>query len=114
MVLTPSLWRMRHAKEELDRKLHRLQITDVDDPDAVCAILQGKIHLLPHLGDRVSIQPLVGARAANIVEVIVDTCAAGTFSLFRSRQPANITPVVVAPQQGYIIGHTHTLLVVLL
>ncbi|MCY1172315.1 hypothetical protein D9M73_124480 [compost metagenome] len=49
----------RHGEEELDRQFERLEIADIGDPDLVRAVAMGEIHLLPDLGQRVRIDPLV-------------------------------------------------------
>ena len=43
---------------------------------------EGEAHLLLNFGDGIGVDPFVGARAADVVEVIVDAGAAGTFTLF--------------------------------
>ena len=70
--------------------------------------------MFPNLGDGVSIEPLIGARIAHIVEVVVNSRAAAALSFIRGRQPANISPVIVAPEQSYVIRNAHAFLVVTL
>src|SRR5208283_6020744 len=73
-----------------------------------------EVHLLPDLGDGNGVEPLVGARIADIIEVVVNSGAAGALALVRRGQATNISPVVVAPEQGHVVGNAHALLVVFL
>ena len=102
------------GQEELDGELHRLQVADIHDPDAVGAVFVGEVHLLPDLGDGNGVEPLVGARIADVVEVVVDARAAGALAFVGRRQAAEVAPVVVAPEQGDVVGHAHAVLVVFL
>src|SRR5208283_2689041 len=77
--------------KELDRELHRLQVADVHDPDAVGAVFVSEVHLLPDLGDGNGVEPLVGARIADIIEVVVNSGAAGALALVRRGQATNIS-----------------------
>ena len=85
------------AQEELRRELHRFKIAHVNDPNAVGAVAIGQIHLLLDFCDGDSVQPFVGTRAANIIEVIIHTGAARSFPFFSRGQPPNIPPIIVAP-----------------
>ena len=49
----------------------------------VGAVARREVHLLPDLGQRHRVEPLVVARAADVVEVVVDAGAAGAFALLR-------------------------------
>ena len=73
-----------------------------------------EIHLFPHFCDGVGIEPLIRSRAADIVEVIINSCAAAAFSFFCCRQPPDIAPVIVAPEQRHIVRHAHAFVVVTL
>src|SRR5690606_6839178 len=56
----------------------------------------------------------VVARPADVVEVIVDTGTAPALTLRRRRQPSQVAPVVITPEQGHVVRHAHAPLVVLL
>ena len=68
-----------HARlrKYLRRELVALEVADVDDPDAIGAVLLRQAHLLPDLGDGARVDPLVAARAAVIIEVVVDAAPPG-------------------------------------
>src|SRR5580658_191904 len=74
----------------------------------------GQTHLLPHLGDRNGVEPFVRAWIANIVEVVINSGAAASFAFFLSWKPSNIAPIIVAPQQSYVIRDAHPFLIVFL
>src|SRR5271165_2250255 len=73
------------CQEEFHGKLHGLEITHVDDPDARGTVFVSKVHLFPNFGDGISVDPLVGTRTAHVIKMVVDTCAAAAFALFRRR-----------------------------
>ncbi len=102
------------AQEKFDRHFHRLQVADIDDPHAPGVVLPRQMHLFPDLWYRRDIDPLVRTRAADIVEVVVHPGAAGPLAFFSCRQAPDIAPVVVAPQQHYVVRHAHALFVVFL
>ena len=114
IVLVPSLGSASQREEELDGELHGLEVADVDDPDAVGSVVEGEVHLLPDFGDGVGVEPFVVAWAADVVEVIVDAGAAGAFALFRRGETAEVAPVVVAPEEGDVVGDAHAFFVVAL
>ena len=66
-----------HGHEEVDREFHRLQITDVCDPDSRGAVAVREVHLLPDFGDRDGVEPFIVSRTADVIEVVVDAGAAG-------------------------------------
>ena len=82
----------RVVEEELDRELHRLEVADVDDPDPVGARLVREVHLLPDARDLVRVDPLVVARPADVVEVVVDAVAARPLAIRRVRAAAGCCP----------------------
>ena len=102
------------GEEEFGRHFHRLQVAHVNDPEPVRTVLVGQVHLLPDLGDLGHVQPFIRARPAHVIEVVVDAGAAAALAFFRRGQAADVTPVVVAPEQQHVIRHAHTLLVVFL
>lgn len=94
--------------------LERLEVADVDDPDAVGAARLGQLQLLGRLLELDGVDPLVVARVADVVEVVVDARAALALRLVGERQPAHVAPVVVGPQQRDALGDVEALLLVLL
>ena len=80
----------------------------------VRAQLVGEVQLLPDARDGIRVDPLVVARTADVVEVIVDAEPARPVSVRRGRQAANVAPVVVGEEQRDVVGHAHALVVVVL
>src|ERR1039457_3022169 len=98
LIVRPSLRIPGQAQEILDGKLHGLEIAYIDDPDAPGIVVVRQIHLLPNLSYGNRIEPFIIAWAAHIVEVVINTGAAASVPFFRSREPAQVTPVIVAPE----------------
>src|SRR5690606_23176813 len=76
-------------------------------------VVPGQAHLLPGALDLGGVDPLVVARAADVVEVVVHAVAAGA-PAGRIGQAADVAPVVVGEQHGHVVGHAHALVVVVL
>ncbi len=114
MILVPALWGAGQREKELDGELHRFEVAHVDDPEAVGAIVESEAHLLLNFRNRVGIDPFVGTRAADIVEVVVDSRAAGALAFFGCGKAAEVAPVVVGPEQCDVLGHAHASFVVAL
>ena len=112
LLFSPPLRVAAESQEVLGGELDRLQVAHVDHPDPVGAILQRQVHLLPDFRNRIGVDPLVVTRAAHVVEMVVDPRPAGALAFVRSRQAADVAPIVVAPQQRHVVGHTHALFVV--
>ena len=70
------------------------------------------MHLLGGLLELDGVDPLVVARVTDVVEVVVDTRAAGAFSLVGQREAANVAPVVVGPEEGNVLGDMEALFLV--
>ncbi len=87
-------------------------MADVDDPDAVGAVLFGEGHLIPDFWEGAGVDPLVGARAAVVIEVVIDAGAAGAFAFFGGGEAADVAPVVFSPEEGDVVGHAEALLVI--
>src|SRR6185503_16754943 len=81
LLLGPPLRVPGEAQKELDWELHRLEVADVGDPDAVGAVGFRQRHLLPDFRDRIGVDPLVVARTADVIEVVVDAGSARTLAL---------------------------------
>ena len=74
----------------------------------------GEIHLFPDLGNGIGIDPLVRARVPNVVKVVVNARPAAAPAFFVGRETADVSPVVVRPEQGDVVWHAHALFVVFL
>ena len=114
VVLIIAAGGARHSEEEFYWKLHGFKVPDIDDPDTGCAVMQREVHLLPDLGNGIGIEPLIGAWAADIVEVVIDAGTAGTLALARGGQAAQVAPIVVGPEQRDVVGYAHALVVIAL
>ena len=94
----------RHRQEELDRQFERLQVADIGDPHLVRAIVVRQVHLLPDLGERVRIDPLIGERPAVHVHMEIHAEAALPAALRSARQAAQIADIVVRQHQRHVVG----------
>ena len=101
------------VEEGADRQFHRLDVADIDDPQPLHAVRPRQPHLFPAALDLGGVEPLVVARAADVVEVVVHAVAAGA-PAGRVGQAADVAPVVVGEQQGDVIGHAHAGVMVVL
>ena len=72
----------------------------------------GKGELLPHVLSGSGVNPLAVARCSHVVNVIIQSPSALVLAFLGCGHTAHVAPVVVAKQHYDIIGHTHTLVVV--
>src|SRR5262249_37028713 len=112
-LLRPSVRLPSESQEEFNWEFQRLEVADIHNPDSVRTVTISHVHLLPDFDDRRGVEPFVIARAAHVIKMIVDPCAARTFALFGSWQSPDVSPVVVAPEQRDIVRHAHTFFVIL-
>ena len=101
-------------QEKLDRIFHGLDVTYVDDPNLHGAVAISQVHLLPHPWHQVGVEPLVVSRPADIIIVIVNPIGTGARLIIDLWQLADVSPVVVAQQQGHVIRHAHAFVIVIL
>ena len=73
-----------------------------------------EVHLLPHFCNRNRVEPLVGARISDVIEMIINSGAPTALTFVSGWQPAEIAPIVVAPEQSHIVWNPHAVLVILL
>ena len=73
-----------------------------------------EVHLLPHFCNRNRVEPLVGARISDVIEMIVNAGASTALLFVSGWQPAEIPPIVITPEQSHIVWNSHAMLVVLL
>ena len=90
---------------EIDRYFLWLQVAHVDNPDAVDATGVCLMQLLAELRDGGGVHPAVVPRTAIHINMVIQAQSTLALSLFRSTLAADIAPVVVAEEQGYIVGH---------
>ena len=92
----------------LHGKLVAFEVADVDNPNPVRTVLFGQGHLIPNFCDRAAIKPLITARPAVVIEVIIDSRAAAVLEFPGGRQTADIAPIIFRPKQGHIVGDAQT------
>src|SRR5258708_715668 len=102
------------VEEEGGRKFQGFYVTDVHDPYFVVLVLPGKVQLFPNPGKGVGVYPFIVAGSADIVEMIVQAIAACSRFFTEGGQFADVAPVVVAEQEGDIIGDAHALIIIIL
>ena len=104
----------RHVHKQLDGIFHRLQIADVEDPQFLDAAEVGQLQLLPHVLYGGDVDPLRVAGGTDVVHVVVESPSALALLFLGSRQTAHVAPVVVAEQDGHVVGHTQAGVIVVL
>ena len=90
------------------------QVAHVDNPDAVDAALVCKVQLLAEFRHGSGVYPTVIPRATVHVNVVVQAQSTLTLAFCCRSLAAYIAPVVVAEQQGHVIGHGEASIVVAL
>src|SRR5687767_10781431 len=104
-VNIPFLGIICQVKEVADGDLEGLQVANIDDPDAISLTSIRKVHLLSSLLQLNGVDPLVISWVADIVEMVVYSCASHAVRLILERQSANVAPVVVSPEQSDIVRY---------
>ena len=80
---------------EVIREIYQcLEISNIRNPDPVYSAVVSKSHLLPGLLELDGIDPLVVARVAHVVKVVINTSPSRARGLVQQWQSANIAPVV--------------------
>ena len=100
--------------DEVDGHLLGLQVAHVDDPDAVDARLIGEVELLAQFGNGGGVHPSVVPRATVHVDMVVEAKSSLAFALEVASDATDVAPVVVAKQQGHVVGHREASIVVTL
>lgn len=95
-----------HIEEEGYRVFHRLEVADIENPQAVDTVVIGQAHLLAEILRRGDVEPLGVARSADIVDVVIHSPASRVLALLGVGEFADIAPVVVADEHNHIVGHT--------
>ena len=86
--------------EIFEGKFVSFEMADVDDPNAVGAVFPGKRQLVPNLGNGAGVDPLIAARAAVVIEMIIDAGAAGAFAFLGRRATGARCPSYPRPTRG--------------
>ena len=101
-----------HVEEEGDGIFHRLEVAHVEYPKFIHTVLIGQVELFPHALDGGHVQPFRITGSAYVVYVVVHAKATGMLAFFGIGQTAYVAPVVVAKQHDDVVGHAHTLIVI--
>ena len=101
-----------HVHEQRYWVFHRLEVAHVENPHAVETVVVCQRQLFPHVLRRGDVEPLGVARCAHIVNVIVESPAARVLAFLCCRHSAHIAPVVVAEQHNDVVGHFHSLVII--
>jgi len=96
-----------NVKPMANGHLRRLDITDVDYPNAICIAVFGQLHLVVGLSKLDGILPLEAPRITDIVKVVVDTCASGSLLIIADCKSSDILPVVIGPEKSNRFGNLH-------
>ena len=102
----------RHIHKQRDRILHGFQVTNIQNPHTLNAVVVGQRELFEHLLGLSNVQPLRVTRSSHIVDMVVQSPATLVFAFLGIGYTAHITPVVVAQQHDDVVGHTHAGIVV--
>ena len=111
-----------HLEPEINRELHRFQVTHIENPEFIHTISISELQLLPHTLHLADILKFRVTWRTHIVHVVIHAVTARmtlgesacTLVPLLFRQHTHIAPVVVTEQQNHIVWHIHALLVILL
>ena len=101
-----------HVHKQLDGIFHGFQVTDIQNPHTLDAVVVSQRQLFEHLLCLGDVQPLRITGSTDIVDMVVQAPATGVLTLLGIGDAAHITPVVVAQQHDDIVGHTHAGIIV--
>ena len=82
--------------EILKRHLMKLHVAHIDDPEPSDAVVPRLAHLLPDLGKRRGINPLIGNRAPVVIQMIVHAVAALMLPHFLRGKRPKVSEIVIA------------------
>src|SRR5580704_7738546 len=102
------------VEEEFDREFHGFDVSHVDDPDHVVPIFLCQVHLLPYAGQLIRVDPLIIPGPAHIIEMIIHAIATRSGFVSELRELAHVAPVIVAKQEGNVVGYAHPLVIIVL
>ena len=102
----------RHIHKQRNRILHGFQVTHVQNPHTLNAVVVGQRELFEHLLGLGNVQPLRVTWCAHIVDMVVQSPAPLVLTFLGIGYTAHITPVVVTQQHDDVVGHTHAGIIV--
>ena len=108
------MWIPCHFHEHANGKLHWLQVAHVKNPQFLNAAVIGERQLLPHVLCRRDVQPLGVAWCTYIVNVVIQSPATLALPFLYGGHTAHVAPIVVAEQDGHVVGHTQPGIIVVL
>ncbi len=100
--------------DEVDRHFLWLQVTHVDNPDAVDATGVSLMQLFTEFRNGSGVHPTVVPRTTIHVDVVIKSQATLALTLFGGTLATDIAPVVVAEQEGYIVRHGEACVIITL
>ena len=103
-----------HVHKQLDGILHGFQVAHVQDPQFLDAAVVGQLQLFPHVLDGCHVDPLRITGRSHVVHVVVESPATLALLLLGRGQSSDVTPVVVAEQDGDVVRHSQSCVVVVL
>ena len=102
------------VQEKLNGVLHGFEVAHVEDPELTHAVGVAEFHLFPDAFYLTNVEPLIVARVANVVNMVVHAVASASGFVGKVGQTADVAPVVVAEEEGYVVGDLHALVVIVL
>ena len=104
-----------HIHKQRDGILHRFQVTYVQNPHTLNAVVVGQRELFEHLLRLRDIEPFCITRCTDIVHMIVDAPATLTGALLGiDRHATDIAPVVVTNQYHHVVRHFESGIIIVL
>ena len=94
----------RQIEERLHAQFHRLDVTDIEQPVAVCSRLVCLHQLLVHKNGRCGVYPKIVVRCAEITEMIIYSATAFSVSLSLIAHALHVSVVVVRPYNRDVLG----------
>lgn len=91
--------------DEVYRHLLGFQVADVDDPDAVDAGLVGEVELFAEFGYGGGVDPSVVPGASVHVDVVIESKPTFALALEVAAFATDVAPVVVAQEEGDVVGY---------
>ena len=83
----------------------------IGNPQAACALVVGRRHLVVEQARLRGGEPEVVVRTSPVGQVVVDAVAARALLLQRVGQSCQVAVIVVAPHEHHVVGHAHALFI---
>ena len=102
----------RHVHKQLDGIFHRFQVTHIQNPHPLDAIIVSQRKLFEHLLCLGHIDPLGVTGSTHVIYMVIQSPSTRMLAFLRIRNTAHISPVVVTQQHDNIIGHAHSFIII--